>query len=456
MKSSTVGSQEISGLEAQLEEATDPQIKIDLLHELAWNLTLRDTPKAYRLATQAYELSSSGEFEKTPYLPGIAGSLRSFIAINTDAGNYDQALTYSLQAVDILDKIPDEQTKINLIKVDVLGTVSWTYRCLGEYAISTEYALRGLKLAQSTGVRRYEGGVLNILSVIYAESNDLPAARQMGQKVVEYCREAGNFRGESIALNNLAMTYLEMGDGQQALATCKESLRLAQDHGIEKVVITALSTLGEIYLGLKDLVNAEQYLLQTLQLARDKKAGSDELQCLLHLGKVYQLEQKEQAALAAFQEALLLSQAANDRRSQFQCHELLAALYEQQGDLGTALHHFKQYHLLKEQVFNETADHKLRNLRISHEVETLKHESEIHRLKNIELEAALAQVKQLSGLLPICASCKKIRDDAGYWHDVAVYIRDHSEAEFSHGMCPDCVQNLYAELEEKRRNKNVR
>lgn len=450
MKSS---SQEIWELEAQLEEATDPQTKIDLLHELAWKLTLQDTPKAYQLAREAHELSSSGGFEKTPYLPGIAGSLRSFIAINTDAGNYDQALTYSLQAVDILAKIPDEKTEINLIKVDVLGTISWTYRCLGEYAISAEYALRGLKIAQATGARRYEGGVLNILSVIYAESNDLSAARQVGQKVVQYCREARNFQGESIALNNLAMTYLEMGDGQQALAVCKESLQLAQDHGLEKVVITALSTLGEIYLGLDDLVNAERYLLQTLHLAREKKAGSDELQCLIHLGKVYQLQQKEQAALASFQEALLLSQAANDRRSQFQCHELLSVLYEQQGDLGSALHHFKQYHLIKEQVFNETADHKLRNLRISHEVETLKNESEIHRLKNVELQAALEQVKQLSGMLPICASCKKIRDDAGYWHDVAVYIRDHSEAEFSHGMCPDCMQNLYAELEERRRSK---
>ncbi|MEZ4592771.1 MAG: tetratricopeptide repeat protein [Chloroflexota bacterium] len=448
-----MGSQTISELEAQLEQATDQKTKIDLLHELAWKLTLQDAPKAYHLARQAYDLSSGGEFEKTPYLPGIMGSLRSLIALNTDAGNYNQALTYSLQAVDILDKISDEHVENNLIKVDVLGTVSWTYRCLGEYAISAEYALRGLKIAQSTGARQYEAGVLNILSVIYAESNDLTAARQVGQEVVEYCREAGNFRGESIALNNLAMTYLEMGDGQQALAVCKESLQLAQDHGLEKVVITALSTLGEIYLGLDDLVNAERYLLQTLHLAREQKAGSDELQCVIHLGKVYQSQQKDAAALAAFQEALLLSQAASDRRSQFQCHELLSALYEQQGELGSALHHFKQYHLIKEQVFNETADSKLRNLRISHEVETLKHESEIHRLKNIELQAALDQVKQLSGLLPICASCKKIRDDAGYWHDVAVYIRDRSEAEFSHGMCPDCMQNLYTELEERRKNK---
>ena len=69
-------------------------------------------------------------------------------------------------------------------------------------------------------------------------------------------------------------------------------------------------------------------------------------------------------------------------------------------------------------------------------------------MKNIELQAALDKIKQLSGLLPICANCKKIRDDKGYWHDVAIFIRNHSEADFSHGICPDCVGELYPELSE--------
>lgn len=57
-----------------------------------------------------------------------------------------------------------------------------------------------------------------------------------------------------------------------------------------------------------------------------------------------------------------------------------------------------------------------------------------------ELQNALTKVKQLSGLLPICASCKKIRDDKGYWNQIEVYIRDHSEAEFTHGICPECQE----------------
>jgi CheY-like chemotaxis protein len=69
-------------------------------------------------------------------------------------------------------------------------------------------------------------------------------------------------------------------------------------------------------------------------------------------------------------------------------------------------------------------------------------------LQRKELENALRNVKVLRGLLPICASCKKIRDDKGFWNLVEVYIRDHTEAEFSHGICPDCIKKLYPEYAE--------
>jgi len=63
-----------------------------------------------------------------------------------------------------------------------------------------------------------------------------------------------------------------------------------------------------------------------------------------------------------------------------------------------------------------------------------------------ELQEALGRVRKLSGLLPICSSCKKIRDDQGYWRQIEAYIRDHSEAEFSHSICPECAKKLYPEF----------
>ncbi|MDO9264942.1 MAG: hypothetical protein Q7U02_13320, partial [Desulfosalsimonadaceae bacterium] len=60
-----------------------------------------------------------------------------------------------------------------------------------------------------------------------------------------------------------------------------------------------------------------------------------------------------------------------------------------------------------------------------------------------ELKQALLEVKTLRGLIPICAICKNIRDDKGCWNRIETYVSDHSEAEFSHGLCPDCVKKHY-------------
>ena len=64
-----------------------------------------------------------------------------------------------------------------------------------------------------------------------------------------------------------------------------------------------------------------------------------------------------------------------------------------------------------------------------------------------ELEAALANVRQLQGLLPICAYCRKVRDDGNYWSQVETYISDHTDVRFSHGICPDCLEKAIAEVD---------
>jgi CheY-like chemotaxis protein len=65
---------------------------------------------------------------------------------------------------------------------------------------------------------------------------------------------------------------------------------------------------------------------------------------------------------------------------------------------------------------------------------------------NKELKNSVETIKTLRGFIPICANCKKIRDDKGYWNQIESYIQKHSDAEFSHGICPECARKLYPEL----------
>ncbi len=77
-----------------------------------------------------------------------------------------------------------------------------------------------------------------------------------------------------------------------------------------------------------------------------------------------------------------------------------------------------------------------------------KNEKELRKERD-KLQDALTRVRKLSGMLPICASCKKIRDDKRYWNKVETYIHDRSEAEFSHSICPECEKKLYPEFYEE-------
>ena len=83
--------------------------------------------------------------------------------------------------------------------------------------------------------------------------------------------------------------------------------------------------------------------------------------------------------------------------------------------------------------------------RVNAMVRIIRAERERDRLI-VQLEESLAKIKKLSGLLPICAGCKKIRDDKGYWNQIELYLREHSDAIMSHGICPECAEKYYPDF----------
>jgi CheY-like chemotaxis protein len=94
-------------------------------------------------------------------------------------------------------------------------------------------------------------------------------------------------------------------------------------------------------------------------------------------------------------------------------------------------------------------------LRLNIEMALYKHSIEIEKENLIiELRTALDKLKTLSGLLPICSKCKKIRNDKGYWEQIETYISHHSEAEFTHGMCHECMEESYAKQDWYRKMKS--
>lgn len=133
----------------------------------------------------------------------------------------------------------------------------------------------------------------------------------------------------------------------------------------------------------------------------------------------------------------LVSRKSDTDNEWFVCYEKLLKEFEKV--IGQSLRIMKIGDMMQQKLNILTAE-------LQVEVESRKR-AEAEKEQVIEkLKGALAKVNQLSGLLPICSSCKKIRDDKGYWNQIEAYIRDHSEAEFTHSLCPECSRKLYPEL----------
>jgi len=121
--------------------------------------------------------------------------------------------------------------------------------------------------------------------------------------------------------------------------------------------------------------------------------------------------------------------------------QITLPLYRELNDFTEAFNQMslklkKERDNLESKVHERTKELNSANLQLTKEID--EHKTTIDKLEN-----AIAEVKQLSGLLPICAHCKKIRDDQGYWSQIEGYIQKHSDATFSHGMCPECSDALY-------------
>ena len=104
---------------------------------------------------------------------------------------------------------------------------------------------------------------------------------------------------------------------------------------------------------------------------------------------------------------------------------------------------------LEKKINERTMELDAANGRLLCEIEERKRTEAEKEQLIVQLQNAMQDVKVLSGFLPICAACKKIRDDTGYWRQIEEYISKHSNALFSHGICPDCSKKLYPEYHEE-------
>ncbi|HVN14907.1 MAG TPA: diguanylate cyclase, partial [Anaerolineales bacterium] len=235
--------------------------------------------------------------------------------------------------------------------------------------------------------------------VIYLHSKNIEESLRAFDQSLHLSREVRQRRYEGLTLNNMTLAYIAHGDHQKALESSLDALRLAEETKFTNLVVTAAGTVGETYLAMREYIQASQYLQRYLAAARSVQSKRDEAWALILLGETDLRQRQEESAFANLSQALDIVQQTGFRSEEARCHELLAEMYENQGDLKQALAQLKLFSQVKETIFNETTFQRMANLQVIHQVENAKRDAEIQYLKTIELQREIEERKKTESAL---------------------------------------------------------
>ncbi len=384
----------IQQLERQLAECDSSALgdgtkKIDILNDLAWALSDTDLQRAYALSEMAYSLANSPDDGAPPYEAGMAYSLRTQGYINQRLGDYPHGMAQLLKAQGLFEAL-----RIDEGLPDVFDGIAGIYAQSADFPEALDFIYKQLDAAQRLGDKRRIANAFNNLAVVYHEMGDDQRAIETLQRNLELAIELDYERIEFLSYANLTEILRETGDLEAALENARRGLRVSQGAGFELFEVHALELMGGCYLRLGNWPQAIDFLEQALASARRLDAKVTETLILLYIGEAYRVMQQPHRALHYALLGLTAAQAVDAKGELIRVHLLLSELYEQQGDLAQALSHFKQHNAVKEVVFGENADKRLKVLQVVHDTETAKKEAEIAHLRTVELQQEVTEHAQ--------------------------------------------------------------
>ena len=359
-----------------------------------------------------------------------------------------------------------------------------------EYNQAMTHLLSAAKSAEDAGDAAGQSEAANFLGILYYALGDLDKAESLCRQAVEGSRRPDLAREHSNALEHLGIIRHGRKDYPGALKLYQQSLA-SRGEKDRYGLAGSLSNIGLIYMNQNEPDQAATYLQRSLDISRELGDTVAEAAILSRLGLLSQKIGDLVRAKKLFTESLVLFRKQDNSRSTASSLRLLAGVEKAMGNHSAALELFEQHLILKERrILNDDirrgvaeAEARFEKEKWERRIELLQKDQVIqelqqkrliflrnallaglllliglvlliynrYRLKtraHRELMRAMDRIRTLSGLLPICANCKKIRDDAGYWVEVESYIKGHSDADFTHGICPSCMQNLYPEYSE--------
>lgn len=363
---------------------TDALERIDVMNNLAWELALVDTKRSFQLSREAKRISKKLKYDK-----GFAYSVRNIGYIHMVYSDLEQSLKISKEALNRFKKLGDEEGEAT-----ALDNIALAYWRIGSYDNALNYSFTCLKLNQKIQNRRGEAWAYHNIGTIYFHVADYEQAVANLNRSGSIFKEIRYDSGEMRIFAALGEIHEKTGDFSKALKYYQDCLKLSRKISLYWSVANSLNRIGYAYQHMGKPEKALAHYQESLKLSNKYENKETKAQTLLNLGNYYLELGNHKDSRKYLEKSLQFIQKTEAKPTAYLIHNALSKLYQNNGDFEKALHHYKLFHQLKEEVYSEESSTKLKNLQIRSEVEGAEKESEIHRLRYVELAGMQAQLIQ--------------------------------------------------------------
>ncbi len=315
--------------------------------------------------------------------------------IHHHLGNFPESLRHARWGLDLSRRCDlHEEVGDNLIMI------GWAHLRTANRVEALKAFVEARQHAMEHNLPILETRLLNAMCALHYEMKNYEQSLDVGEQAIRHLRDRGQTYGEAAVKNTMAYALMECGELDRALELTEESIALQTDgEGPHPSPANQHDTQGEIYFRKQDFDRALGLFRRAHGEFSRNGDRQGELVALRNLGKTRVAMGEVDAGIADLDAALLIARSLNSDVESATCHQRLFEAHKLAGHPSRALLHHEEFRNLEKKVSDDLTERQLQALRVDHEVETARQQSEIHRLRTVELEQTVRELKQTKEIL---------------------------------------------------------
>ncbi len=409
------------------------------------------------------------------------------------SGDFPAALKYLKEALPGFSGAGGAKKRAEILYL--IGAVNYRF---GNYSKVQEYFLRSLKISEEHSFPAHRASTLNGLGLLNKQLRDYDQALKYYHKALEIGKRVGKRETFSIYYNNIGVVYERLNRPDESIKYYRKALEISMEFNDLEGVASAYGNLGLMYNRQGQYARALAFTKKAMDVSKKMNDRYGIANAFQEMARSQRKMGRSKEALDNLNKALEMAKEMKSKELQAFCTHQLALIYTGMGDHRRADRYLTQYTTLRDEVFSLRSSRQAAELKTLYQTEKMEKEIELLKQRHIiddlelskqktfknlflvvvfllfafvlllvsrfrvkqrahrevsaankelkealgKLETAGEEIETLTGLIPICSHCKRVRDDAGYWLQVEVYLQKHSEADFSHHVCPHCAEEL--------------